>query len=81
MVSADTCLLDTTQAPLERSVAIIRTAQIHDPCPRNSPWLVSVHPSIPTGFVEHILPGCDGGVKAPRPGVGNHLVVGHPGTP
>ena len=28
-------------------------------------------------FFEQILPGCDGGVKAPRRGVGKHLFSAH----
>ena len=37
---------------------------------------VFVCPYNPPECVARILVGCDGGVKTPRPGVGNHLVVG-----
>src|SRR5439155_5381980 len=46
-------------------------------CPENSSVLVSVRFPNPTGFVEQILAGLAGGVKAPRPGVGKHLILGY----
>jgi hypothetical protein len=41
--------------------------------PENFPVPVSVYLHNPTGFVEQMLPGEAGGVKVPRPRVGNPL--------
>ncbi len=45
-------------------------------CPENPSFVVAEHPDNPTEFFEQIWPGSDGGVKAPRPGVGNHVFLG-----
>src|SRR5215831_14253271 len=44
-------------------------------CSENPSKRVVVYPYNPTECVARILVGGDGGVKTPRPGVGNHLVA------